>query len=117
MTDTHNPDARHDQDIDHDLGARLDRQAPAARYPYRDPGAASPDWTDAFARRYRLTQAGERYLHFTGAYNDGPLVIDHDRCFTGGCAYQTEAENRDEFEAWNHAQDREPDTGDREAEL
>jgi hypothetical protein len=111
MNNNPNPDASNQRGNDHDQGTVHDR------YPNRDSGAASPAWRDAFARRYRLTQAGERYLHFNGAYYDGPfLVIDHDLCLSGACRYQTEAENRDQLEAWN-AQDREPDRDDREAGL
>jgi hypothetical protein len=111
MTDNPNPDPRGDRDNDHD------RRTIPARYPYRDPGAESPEWRDAFARRYRLTQAGEQYLHFNGVYDGPHLVIDHDRCLTGACPYQAEAENPAQLQAWSHAQDREADRGDREAGL
>jgi hypothetical protein len=112
MADNPNPDASNRRGNDHDQENSHDRD------PNHDSGAASPTLRDAFAGRYRLTQAGERYLHFNGAYYDGPyLVIDHDRCLTGGCRYQTEAENLADLDAWYLSQDREPDQDDPEAGL
>jgi len=112
MTNNPDPDPRPDPDNDHG------RRARSAPYPYRDPGAAFPAWKDAFASRYQLTRAGERYLHFNGASYDGPrLARDHDRCHIGQCPYKTEAENLADLDGPNRALNREPDHDDPEAGL
>ena len=116
MTDTPDPDAGRDRGNDQGRGTGRHPQAPAIRYPYRDPDAPSPAWKDAFARRYQLTRAGERYLHFNGVRHDGNRPVrDHDACLIGACPYKTEAENSADHEALRRLLHREPDHDDPEA--
>jgi hypothetical protein len=116
MTDTPDPDARHDPGSGQGRRTDRDRRAPATRYSYRDPDASTPGWRDAFARRFWLTQAGERYLHFNGFHHDGPrLVRDHDGCLIGACQYKSDAENQADFEALTRLLHREPGHDDPEA--